>query len=51
MFNYAQSTMVPSYKEYCDVYDISIVDAFKPINWIGKNIEKPRQMDKYLYNL
>jgi hypothetical protein len=28
-----------------------LVEALKPINWIGKNIPKPSELNNYLYLL
>jgi hypothetical protein len=28
-----------------------LVEALKPINWIGKNISKPSELNNYLYLL
>lgn len=38
IFNYAHSSLVTSYREECEIFEVTLIEALKPLNWIGKNI-------------
>jgi hypothetical protein len=40
-----------SYRRVCEIFEVPLIEALKPINWIGKNIKKPAELDAYLYAL
>lgn len=51
MFNYAYNSTMSSYRRVCEIFEVPLVEALKPINWIGKNILKPTELNTYLYAL
>lgn len=51
MFNFAHSSMISSYRKECEIFGVALIDAVKPINWIAKKIDKPKELDNHLYSL
>lgn len=50
LFNYAYGIKV-DYSEICSYFDVGFLNAFKPINWFGKNAELTKDMQIYLYKI
>jgi hypothetical protein len=40
-----------SYRKYCRIFGISLLEGHKPINWFGKHITMPKNIENYLYEL
>jgi hypothetical protein len=51
LFNYSYQALEGEYWNYCKIFDIDIISAFKPINWFGKNGELPQDLQAFLYNI
>ena len=41
IFNFCYQAHVGDYKPYCDIFRISLVFGFEPINWFGKFLNMP----------
>ena len=51
IFNFAYSSVITSYRKVCEIFEVPLIEALKPINWIGKNVDKPSELNTYLYAL
>lgn len=51
LFNYAYQSLQSSYRQYCEIFEIGIVEGMLPINWFGVNVEMPSNIEGYLYDL
>jgi hypothetical protein len=51
LFNFAYQSLSGSYRKYCRIFGISLLEGHKPINWFGKHITMPKNIENYLYEL
>ncbi len=51
LFNFAYQSLQSSYRQYCQIFEIKIIDAIIPFNWFGLNAEMPKNIEGYLYDL
>ena len=51
LFNFAYQSLQGSYRKYCRIFNITLLEGHKPINWFGKNVTKPKNIEDYLYEL
>lgn len=51
LFNFSHNTLSADYYEYCGIFGVSVLSAFKLINWFGRNAELPKGMAVYLFNI
>ena len=51
LFNFAYQSLQASYRKYCRIFNITLLEGHKPINWFGKNVSKPKNIEDYLYEL
>lgn len=49
LFNYAYQSLSGSYRKYCRIFGVSLLQGHKPINWFGKHVPMPRNLENYLY--
>lgn len=51
LFNFAYQSLQSSYRQYCQIFGVGIVEGMLPINWFGCNIKMPKNIEGYLYDL
>ena len=51
LFNFAYCSLQSSYREYCHVFGIELIEGLIPINWFGLNADMPKNIEGYLYDL
>jgi hypothetical protein len=51
LFNYAYHSLQSSYRQYCRIFGIGLLEGQKPINWFGNNCQMPKNIKEYLYSL
>lgn len=51
LFNFSYASLQSSYRQYCKIFGIGIIDGLIPINWFGLNGEIPKNIEGYLYDL
>lgn len=51
LFNFAYHSLQSSYRQYCRIFGIGLLEGQKPINWFGSNCHMPKNIKEYLYSL
>lgn len=51
LFNFAYQSLHSSYRQYCSIFGITIVEGLIPINWFGLNVDMPKNIEGFLYDL
>lgn len=39
------------FRDYCQMFELSVLDAFKPINWFGRYIKVPDHVSDDVYQI
>lgn len=51
LFNFSYTSLQSSYRQYCDIFGVTIIEGLLPINWFGLNAEMPKNILGFLYDL
>ena len=51
LFNFAYQSLQSSYRQYCSIFGVSLMEGLIPINWFGVNVEMPKNIEGFLYDL
>ena len=51
LFNYAYQSLQSSFRMYCKIFGITLIEGLIPFNWFGANIQMPKNIEDFLYDL
>lgn len=51
LLNYAYQSLNTSYRRYCELFEITLLEGQKTINWFGLHLDMPKNIRDYLYSL